>query len=135
MNKKLPLIAFATLLLAGCTQPATSPQPTTAPATTSGSMMQTDKTYESTGNYVSSAGPEEISVKLTIDQDGTVTDVVVTPKATAPMSIKWQTAFAGGIKTEVVGKKLADLNVGKVAGSSLTGKAFNEAVTKIKAQM
>ncbi len=153
MNNKLPLLAFATFLLAGCSQsPAstsdsvmkkteTDSAPKTeisvAPATTTSGETSTDsgeKSYEAVGTYTSPAGPEEVGVKLMI-KDGMVTDVLVTPKATAPASVKWQTAFAGGVKSEVVGKKLSDLNVGKVAGSSLTGKGFNDAVMKIKAQM
>lgn len=142
MNKKLPLLALSTLLLAGCSTPAspagTKPMPketTTAPVTTtSAETMAKGKTYQATGAYTSPGGPETIGVKLTVE-NGLVTDVVVTPNATNPGSIKWETAFAGGIKEEIVGKPLVDLKVGKVSGSSLTGTGFNDALAKIKAQM
>ncbi len=144
MNKKLPLVALATILLAGCSTPTTPstekimPKETsTAPVTTTSGTteaMVKGKTYEATGAYTSPGGPETIGVKLTVD-NGIITDVVVTPNATNPGSIKWETAFAGGIKEQVVGKPLADLQVGKVSGSSLTGTGFNDALAKIKAQM
>lgn len=89
--------------------------------------------YMQTGMYTSPAGPEEIEVKLTLEE-GVVTQVEVTPKATHKVSKAKQEAFAGGYKEMVVGKNIKDLNLGKIAGSSLTPKGFNDAVAKIKAQ-
>ena len=42
-----------------------------------------------------------------------------------------QERFDAVYKTEVVGKKLTDINLSRVGGASLTSKAFNEAVADI----
>ena len=65
---------------------------------------------------------------------GTVSDVSITQHPSNPNTRKFQGEFAGGIKAQIVGKKLDELNVSKVAGSSLTSGGFNEAVEKIKAE-
>lgn len=57
---------------------------------------------------------------------------VTTVKADATAA-SYEKLFIGGIKAEVVGKKINDLKVSRVAGSSLTSQGFNAAVTKIKA--
>jgi len=90
-----------------------------------------DGIYEQLGAYMSPAGQEEIDVKLTL-KNGIVIESVVTPKATAPISKAKQNAFAEGYKTSVVGKNINELQLGKIAGSSLTPKGFNDAVEKIK---
>lgn len=90
-------------------------------------------TYTAVGNYNSPGGAEEIDVKLIIEDD-VVVDAEVVSKATRPVSVKMQTAFIGGFKTLVVGKKLDEVTLDKVSGSSLTPKGFNEALVEIKAQ-
>lgn len=92
-----------------------------------------DGVYTQVGNYTSPGGPEEIDVKLTL-KNGVVVQSEVTPKATRPFSVKWQGVFAENYKALVVGKNIKELNLGKVAGSSLTPKGFNDAVEKIKAE-
>lgn len=125
MNKNIPIVVFATLILAGCSL---------SPSSTTTEVVVKDGTYQADGNYTSPAGPESIGVKLTL-KDGLVSDVIVEVKATHPASKKMQIAFAGGIKEQVIGKKLSDLNITKVAGSSLTGGGFNQALQKIKSEM
>jgi hypothetical protein len=90
-------------------------------------------TYQAIGNYTSPGGSEEIDVSLTLT-DGVVSEAVVTPKATRPTSKVKQQDFADNYKVLVVGKSIDELNLGKVSGSSLTPKGFNDAVEKIKAQ-
>src|SRR5690606_35922471 len=92
-----------------------------------------DGEYTVTGHYTSPAGPETIKVTLTL-QDNVVTDAEVVAEATNQISIMRQGEFVGGYKAQVIGKNLNEVNVGKVAGSSLTPKGFNEAVEQIKAQ-
>jgi hypothetical protein len=115
-------------------------QPTTAQtvqATTEPTVSQKsaykDGKYSAVGDYVSPGGAEQLGVTLTI-ANGIVTDSDVTVKATRPESKERQTDFAEHYKTEVVGKSLADLQLGKVSGSSLSPKGFNDAVDKIKAE-
>lgn len=92
-----------------------------------------DGTYTALGNYISPGGREEFSVSLTL-KDGVVTDSSVNPGSPIPTSVQFQEQFANGYKQFVIGKSIADLKVGKVAGSSLTPVGFNDAVEKIKAQ-
>lgn len=137
--------------VAGCAPSAQAPATqstgaSTAPATSSAPMASTgassssaaasgykDGTYSADGNYVSPNGTETVGVELTLS-GGTVSDVNITQHPSNPNTRKFQGEFAGGIKAQIVGKKLDELNVSKVAGSSLTSGGFNEAVEKIKAE-
>ena len=92
-----------------------------------------DGVYTQVGDYKSPAGEEQIDVKLTLE-NGVVVESEVTPKATAPISKAKQEAFTKEYKEMVVGKSIKDLQLGKIAGASLTPKGFNDAVEKIKAE-
>jgi uncharacterized protein with FMN-binding domain len=117
--------------------PGSSAAPTTpsGPASSlagSGSDYQ-DGTYSADGNYVSPNGTETVGVELTL-ASGTVTAVNITQHPSNPNTRKFQGEFAGGIASQIVGKNIDDLNVSKVAGSSLTSGGFNQALEKIKAE-
>ena len=58
----------------------------------------------------------------------------VTPHATGGNSAQFQGQFASGIASEVVGVALEDVNVSRVAGSSLTSGGFNAAIDTIQAE-
>lgn len=90
-----------------------------------------DGEYKETGEYTSPAGAEQIDVDVTLKND-IVTEVEVTAKAENPKSKYMQGVFVENFKQFVVGKNIKDLNLGKVAGSSLTPQGFNDALTKIK---
>jgi hypothetical protein len=92
-----------------------------------------DGTYTVTGGYQSPNGPETVVVTLSI-VDGIVTEALVEPQASNATSSRYQGQFAGGIASEVVGKALADVEVTRVAGSSLTGRGFNEALDQIRSE-
>jgi uncharacterized protein with FMN-binding domain len=92
-----------------------------------------DGTYSADGTYVSPNGTETVGVELTL-ASGTVTDVKITQHPSNPNTRKFQGEFAGGIAAQVVGKSIDQLNVSKVAGSSLTSGGFNQAVEKIKSE-
>ena len=92
-----------------------------------------DGTYSADGNYVSPNGTETVGVQLTL-VSGTVTDVKITEHPSSPNTRKFQGEFAGGIADQVVGRNIDDLNISKVAGSSLTSGGFNEALERIKSQ-
>lgn len=120
------------------TSPTATPvESTTTTSETIGSTIHADSykdgTYTAVGTYTSPAGPEEIDVKLTV-KDNVVTDAEVTPKATNPKSKFMQGAFAGGYKEFVIGKKVNDITLTKVSGSSLTPMGFNAALEKIKSE-
>ncbi len=92
-----------------------------------------DGTYSAIGNYNSPGGAEEVGIKVTIKGD-IITDAVAEVMATRPASKNWQTAFSGGVKEAVVGKKLDEVKLDKVSGSSLTPKGWNEAIAEIQVQ-
>lgn len=90
-----------------------------------------DGTYQAGGGYQSPNGPETIEVSLTIT-NGVIEEVSVTPGATSSTSKRYQGDFAGGIAAEVVGKSLDEVDVTRVAGSSLTSGGFQEALATIR---
>jgi uncharacterized protein with FMN-binding domain len=134
--------------VAGCAPAATSATPATTSGTTSGAAtvpsgtastlassgsLYQDGTYSADGTYVSPNGTETVGVELTLAA-GTVTAVNITQHPSNPNTRKFQGEFAGGIAAQVVGKSIDELNVSKVAGSSLTSGGFNQALDKIKAE-
>ena len=120
---------------AGCAPgQASSPQATNAaPSSAAGTGAYKDGTYSADGNYVSPNGNETVGVELTL-AGGAVTGVKITPHPTNSNTRKFQGEFAGGIQSQIVGKKLDEIKVSKVAGSSLTSGGFNQAVEKIKSE-
>lgn len=111
--------------------PTITSLPTTSSTTTVGSYK--DGVYRVVGDYASPAGAEHIDVNLTL-KDGIVTAAEVTPQATVPLSLRFQDQFVGGYKAYVIGKKIDEISITKVSGSSLTPKGFADALAKIKAQ-
>lgn len=87
--------------------------------------------YEAEGSYQNPGGTSSVKVKVELGEDGTISEVEVTPEASGT-SLQYQQKFVSGIKAEVVGKKIDDLDVSKVAGSSLTSGGFNQAIDSIK---
>lgn len=92
-----------------------------------------DGTYSAEGSYTSPGGPEQIGLMLVVE-NGVVTDSTFTPMAERPMSVNFQDQFANGYKEFVIGKKLDEISITKVSGSSLTPQGFTDALDKIKAE-
>ncbi|WP_280171453.1 FMN-binding protein [Agrobacterium pusense] len=90
-----------------------------------------DGVYTATGEYGSQ--PSHITVTVTL-KDGVITAVTVTPHAYVPRSLELQRAFAAAVPKVVVGKRIDQVRVGKLAGSSSTPKGFNDAIRQIRAQ-
>lgn len=111
---------------------STAPSATASTLASSGTLYQ-DGTYSADGTYVSPNGTETVGVELTL-ASGTVTAANITQHPSNPNTRKFQGEFAGGIAAQVVGKSIDELNVSKVAGSSLTSGGFNQALDKIKAE-
>lgn len=140
--RKNILVGIAGLSLAGTaagcapgaqgTPAQTTPAAGSAAASAPAAGSYQDGTYSADGNYVSPNGTETVGVQLTL-AGGSVSDVLITPHPSNPNTRKFQGEFAGGIKSQIVGKKLDEIKVSKVAGSSLTSGGFNQAVEKIKA--
>lgn len=109
-----------------------SPPSVASSADSAGSADYTDGTYTAEGSYVAPSGEQSVEVTLTI-QSSAVTAVEVIPQAEDPQSEGYQEKFASGIDDVVVGVPLDELDVDKVAGSSLTAGGFNAALDQIKA--
>ena len=145
VHKGAALIGVAGLLvLAGCSAPADTDEPTNGAGTGSDASTGSesggdaagsykDGTYTADGQYQTPETVEKISVTLTL-ADGVVTDVEVTGDPQAPETERYQGEFIDGIADEVEGKSIDELDVSRVAGSSLTSGGFNDAVDAIKEQ-
>lgn len=125
------------LVLAGCSGAADAEDPpadsgaSTDSDASSGSYI--DGTYTAEGSYQTPETVEQISVTLTLE-DGVVTDVEVTGDPQARETEQYQGQFIAGIAEEVEGRPIDELDVSRVAGSSLTSGGFNAAVEDIKDQ-
>lgn len=138
--RKSVLVGIAGLSVAGtaagCAPAAQAPAAQGAPPASesaAGTGSYKDGRYSADGNYTSPNGTETVGVELTL-AGGAVSDVKITPHPSNPNTRKFQGEFASGIQAQVVGKKLDELKVSKVAGSSLTSGGFNRAVADIKTQ-
>ena len=130
--------------LAGCSTAAQSTTSTGSDTGTSDSSAVPDSTaqagtggytdgeYTEKGDYQSPNGNEEVTVTVTLADD-VITAVKVVGDGDNPNSKLYQGKFADGIGDVVVGKKIDDIKVDKVAGSSLTSGGFNDAIDAIKA--
>lgn len=124
--------SLAALALAGCA-PSASATPPAPTHSVDPSATFRDGTYTATGDYVSPGGPSAVAVKLTL-KDNMVTAITVTPKAENPTAVSYETRFSSGVSGLVVGKRISELNVTKVSGSSLTSMGFDRAIAAIEAR-
>jgi hypothetical protein len=101
--------------------PEVTTPPVVPPVENTQSAMPVTRTE--TVSYKTPAGEDPVEFSVSV-LDGTITAVTATPKATNDISAKRQAAFAGEISSKVVGKKISELNLSAVGGSSLTTDAF-----------
>jgi len=92
-----------------------------------------DGIYSADGSYRSPGGNEMIGVKLTI-ANNVITDVAITTYGATGESQQHQEEFKSGISAIVVGKKVNEVKVSRVSGSSLTSTGFNNALETIKSE-
>ncbi len=100
--------------------------------TTTSNKSYKDGLYTEPGTYVSPGGTEHISVTLTLASNVVTAMKVITVKAD-PTATGYEQMFEGGISAATVGKNINTLDIGVVAGSSLTSMGFNRALAAIKA--
>lgn len=96
-----------------------------------GTTSYKDGQYNATGSYQTPGGTESIAVTLTLKAN-TIDTVDVTQQADSRESKEYQSAFAGAYKSRVVGKKINEISLSRVAGSSLTSAGFSDALDQIK---
>jgi len=138
--------AGAACALAGCASATTAsadgvgggagatPFRSQSPAATADPGAQyRDGTYTATGTYQTPESVEKVTVALTLGDD-VVTAVRVTGDPQTVETTHYQGEFVAGISAAIVGKKIEDLAVTRVGGSSLTSAGFNDALAKIEAQ-
>lgn len=92
-----------------------------------------DGTYSATGSYQTPGGEESIGVTVTLEA-GSVADVQTEPMPSNATTELYQGKFSSGIKDQIVGTPLDQLNVDKVSGSSLTSGGFSDAIEQIKGE-
>lgn len=92
-----------------------------------------DGSYEAKGSYRSPGGTESITVKVTL-KDGIITDTSAISGATSSTSSGYQEQFIENYKQKVVGKKVDQVSLSKVSGSSLTSQGFNDALAEIRSE-
>lgn len=126
----------AAAVMAGCataatdtTRSSTSPRDETAPRSADNRSPYRDGVYTATGQYGSL--PSSITVRVTL-KNGVIRAAKVTPHATDPTSLALQRRFAAAVPAVVVGKPIAKVHVGRLAGSSGTPDGFNRALEQIK---
>jgi hypothetical protein len=114
--------------------PVTAPVvPTETPTQPAASSAYKNGTYSATGAYASPAGKETVDVTITLADD-VVTAATFKGNATNPGSVNNQGKFAAGFEKAVVGKKLSDIKLTVVNGSSLTPQGFMDALAQIKTE-
>lgn len=92
-----------------------------------------DGTYTTVGDYRSPAGPEKITVKITL-KSGKIVDSNVSGESNESVSQNFINGFAKNHKALVIGKSIDEVKLGVVSGSSLTPKGFNAAIERIKTE-
>ena len=138
---KVPIVGISiAFVIAGCSttdMEAARPMPTpntvvarSRSASSKGSLYA-DGVYTAIGQYGSL--PSSITVTVTLSDD-LITAVEVTPHATNPTSLDLQRRFAAAIPTVVVGKRIDEVKVDRLAGSSNTPDGFKAAIERIKEQ-
>ena len=90
-----------------------------------------DGSYSATGTYSSPGGRESIDVSLTL-QNGAVTAVSAKTDPAERESEEYQNMFLSAYKDLVIGKKISDIRLDRVSGSSLTSQGFNSAIEQIR---
>lgn len=83
--------------------------------------------------YNSPGGTQHLGVTITVAADKVAAaklDLLGNPG----IAHSYQTLFASGYSAQVVGKDIASIKLGAIAGSSLTGMGFNMALQQIESQ-
>lgn len=114
---------------------ATTEPTTSAPPASGATGEFRPGEYEAIGSYTTPDGrTQKIEVEVDLAADGTITDLDADGQAEGGNSEQYQKKFESGIDQQVVGRKITELDVDKVSGSSLTSGGFNSAIKQIISQ-
>jgi uncharacterized protein with FMN-binding domain len=134
LRNGVALVGIAgTLALAGCAGADSASGDANSGSAGASSSSYKDGTYTAEGQYVTPESIENISVTVTL-KDNAITDVRINGTPQERESAQYQARFVGGISSVVVGKDIDQIDVSRVAGSSLTSGGFNRAIEAIKNQ-
>ncbi|MBC7942896.1 hypothetical protein H7X68_00130 [Candidatus Saccharibacteria bacterium] len=128
------LIAAGTIALSNkpsAEKPASTSSSDQGNSTTSTSTSYKDGTYDATGKYSTPGGTEFIDLKVTLSKD-LISSTSLTEKGLTSEAKQFQASFSSGYKSLVIGKKVSEVSLTRVAGSSLTSNGFNDALDQIK---
>ncbi len=138
------ILVFSILVMAGCqtttsssiqndattkTEIVASSSPTGTLVEVSNQAQQIDKTV----TYDNPGGGDPVRFQLEI-KDGVIVAARSEVLADNPISQKYQTSFRDALASTVVGKKLAELQVDRIGGASLTSGAFRKVVQDLQQQ-
>ena len=113
------------------TQPATDTSSNVATTSTSSSTY-IDGTYAASINYAAPHGHTNVvKASVTINSDA-ITAVTLTHEYDDRESKTYLDSFDQAITAAVVGKSIADLELSRIGGASLTTQAFEDALTTIR---
>ena len=104
-----------------------------SPTTASVTAGYKNGTYTATDDYAAPGGEEAITLDITLNNDLVIASTV-TPIAHNALSASFQSRFIASYKSYVIGKKINDIKLATVAGSSLTTQGFNNAIGQIEQQ-
>lgn len=90
-------------------------------------------TYSATGTYTAPPGQEEIEISITLE-NGIITDTEFTGLSQNATSQRYQGIFAENYEELVIGQPIDEVELDKVAGSSLTPGGFNEALQQVRSE-
>jgi uncharacterized protein with FMN-binding domain len=87
------------------------------------------------GNYnaQSDYGYGSVTVNLTLSGDS-ITNLSDSYSGLSGRSQSYKNSFESGVKSQVVGKKIDQINLSRVGGASYTTAGFMDAITQIKSQ-
>ncbi|MFZ2206509.1 MAG: FMN-binding protein [Microgenomates group bacterium] len=77
---------------------------------------------------------ESITVNATFSNQ-TIIDLQIKNQSTNGESAAYQEAFATEIKQYVIGKKISEINISRIAGASYTSVAFMEAISRMQSKI
>jgi uncharacterized protein with FMN-binding domain len=124
-RRQLGMAALAGLAL------ARGPAAQAQPAEPTRAAHYRDGTYTAKGQYGNLPSFLTVTVKL---KDDRITSTAVKTHATDPTSLDYQRRFAAAVPAAVRGKLIADVKVGRLAGSSGCPTGFNAALDQIRAK-
>lgn len=145
ITKKQPSTVSSVATNATAIVPATTPSlndtaapstdataaPTTAPNQSISAFK--DGAYTANGKYSTPESTESITVNVTL-KNGVIIDTSANATPRSRDSREYVTMFLENYKSQVIGKNISELKLGRVSGSSLTPQGFNTALESITSQ-